>query len=114
MGEVLGCRLKSLRESRCLKPADVAKELEVTERAYRNYESNDRDVSTMTLLKLCLYFNVSSEYFLGLDHEQKSPPLDEGEELKRTVSELVDELDVEQTKQLIHYVHYLIWLGEQS
>ena len=65
----MGARLKAARECRGKKVHDLAELLNLTDRGYRNYENNKRDLSTATLKTICTYLNVSSEYILGLSDD---------------------------------------------
>lgn len=58
-------RLKILREERSLNQADVAKFLEISVPAYYYYESEKRDMSPDTIIKLANFFEVSTDYLLG-------------------------------------------------
>lgn len=60
-------RLVALRKSRDLKPAEIAKAVGVSERAYYSYENGERDPSTLVAAKLAVLFGVSVDYIVGLD-----------------------------------------------
>lgn len=47
--------------------ADVAKAIGITVSAYSNYEQGIREPSIELLKALCRYFNVSSDYLIGLE-----------------------------------------------
>ncbi|MGN0594787.1 MAG: helix-turn-helix transcriptional regulator [Hominimerdicola sp.] len=67
--------LKELRESKHLTKKQVALGIGITERAYIAYEYGERDVSTDTLVKIAKFYNVSTDYLLGLE-PQKNPLAD--------------------------------------
>lgn len=67
--------LKELRESKHLTKKQVAVGIGITERAYIAYEYGERDVSTDTLVKIAKFYNVSTDYLLGLE-PQKNPLAD--------------------------------------
>jgi len=59
-------KLKLLRKEKGVSQKVVAKALGITLSAYSNYEQGIREPSNDILIKLCKYFNVSSDYLLGL------------------------------------------------
>ncbi len=59
-------KLMALREDRDLKQYDVAKILNITQSCYGKYERGDYSIPTQALIKLCLFYNVSADYILGL------------------------------------------------
>lgn len=54
-----------LRTSKDLSQKTVAKELEVTTRAYQNYEYGDSEPKLSTLVRMADYFDVSIDYLAG-------------------------------------------------
>lgn len=65
--ETLGERLKDLREKRKLLQKEVASELNILSQTYSRYENNLRDPDIHTLARLAKYYNVSTDYLLGID-----------------------------------------------
>jgi len=59
-------KLKSLRREKGVTQDEVAKELGITKSCYSNYEQGLREPSYAILVKICKYFDVSSDYLLGL------------------------------------------------
>ncbi len=59
-------RLKTLREEKNLFQSDLAKVLNVSIAAYSFYESGKRDMGTDTVKKLADFFDVSTDYLLGI------------------------------------------------
>ena len=57
--------LKELRIAKGVSQKDVATFLGLTQKAYCFYELGTREPSLNTLLKLCDYFEVTSDYLLG-------------------------------------------------
>lgn len=64
-------RLKQLRKERNLYQSEVAKIIGVTTSAYGYYENGKRDMSTDILTRLANFFNVSTNYLLGIDTSNK-------------------------------------------
>lgn len=65
-------KLKQLRETRELLQRDVAKFLNITTSAYGFYETGARNMSAETAKKLANFFNVSVDYLLGNDANNKN------------------------------------------
>ena len=63
---MLGEKLKELRIEKGLRLKDVADAMGLTLRAICNYEAGTREPSLATLVKLCAFFEVSSDYLLGI------------------------------------------------
>ncbi len=59
-------RLKEVRISRNITQKAVADYLGIQETSYQHYEYGKREPNFDTLVKLAKYFDVSSDYLLGL------------------------------------------------
>ncbi len=59
-------RLKDLREDSDLKQKDIAEYLNVKQNTYSQYENNQRQLPIDILIKLAKYYNVTTDYILGL------------------------------------------------
>ena len=59
--------LKTLRIAEGKTQERVAKEVGISRSAYSNYEQGLREPYLATLKKLCVYFQVSADYLLGLE-----------------------------------------------
>ena len=66
-----GEKLKALRTDRDLKQSDVAKELDISQSVYGNYEQNKRSPDFDTLVKICVFYRVSADYLLGVPNENR-------------------------------------------
>ena len=64
-----GERLKELRTSNSVMQKDLANEMSISTRALKYYEDNEREPNLKAIKFLCNYFNVSSDYLLGLSDE---------------------------------------------
>lgn len=58
-------RLRFLRSEKGESLEKIAKYLNVTVQTISNYETEKRDMTPNTILKLAEYFNVSTDYLLG-------------------------------------------------
>lgn len=59
-------RLKELRIEKELTQKQVAEILHISTRAYSHYEQGDRDLPIELLKQLCIHYEVSSDYLIGL------------------------------------------------
>ena len=59
-------RLKELRKSKKLKQTDMALFLDINIRAYQDYEYGKFEPNIEKIAKLAEYFDVSTDYLLGL------------------------------------------------
>ncbi len=59
-------RIKDLREDRDLTQKEIAKILNIKQNTYSQYEVGKRQIPTDAIIKLCLFYNISADYILGL------------------------------------------------
>ena len=64
-------RIRDTREDRDLKQEDIARILQTSQSYYSQYEKGKREIPTHHLKTLCLYYNLSADYFLGLIDEPR-------------------------------------------
>lgn len=57
--------LKSLRKEKKQTQTEVAKALNISQRAYSNYENGEREPSVDTLISMAEYFNVPLDILVG-------------------------------------------------
>ena len=67
--------LKELREDNDKIQSEIADVLGISRTQYHLYESGKRQFKIEHIRKLCLYYNVSADYVLGLPDELKYPKL---------------------------------------
>lgn len=63
-------RLRDLREDSDLKQKDLAEYLHIKQNTYSQYENGQRQLPIDVLIKLAKYYNVSTDYILGLSKEK--------------------------------------------
>ena len=63
-------RLKDLREDADLKQKELAEYLHIKQNTYSQYENGQRELPIDILIKLSKYYNVSTDYILGLTNEK--------------------------------------------
>ncbi|MBP5242520.1 MAG: helix-turn-helix transcriptional regulator [Clostridia bacterium] len=67
--EMFAERLKELRTERGLKQRDLAAALQTTDDSVYSWEKGRSQPSIEMILKICIYFEVSADYLLGLENE---------------------------------------------
>ena len=63
-------RLKDLREDADIKQKEIADYLHIKQNTYSQYENGIRQLPTDVLVKLARYYNVSTDYILGLTDDK--------------------------------------------
>mgnify|MGYP003311634353 CR=1 FL=1 len=64
-------RIRDLREDRDLKQRQLAEYLNCSQQVYSNYELGQRDIPTDVLIRLSDFYQVSTDYILGLTNNPK-------------------------------------------
>ena len=64
-------RIRDLREDRDLKQRQLAEFLNCSQQVYSNYELGQRDIPTDVLIQLANFYNVSTDYILGLTNDPR-------------------------------------------
>lgn len=63
-------RIRELREDSDLTQREVAEHLNCSQQVYSNYELGQRDIPTQILIRLSVFYGVSTDYLLGLSDEK--------------------------------------------
>ena len=66
--EGLAQKLRDLRLEKGLDKSEVSKLLGLSKNAFGNYEAGIREPSLDILKRICIIFDVSSDYLLGLEN----------------------------------------------
>jgi len=69
--QTLGTRLKALRKERRLYQREMGELIGVTQRHYQKIEKREINIPALTLYTLARYFDVSTDYLLGLSEDRK-------------------------------------------
>ena len=64
-------RIKDLREDRDLSQKEIARVIKTTQQQYSKIETGKADISGEKLRLLAEYYNVSSDYILGIIEEPR-------------------------------------------
>lgn len=67
---MLNERIRQLRIARGINQVDLAKALSVTKQTVSNWENDNIQPSIEMLVKIAAFFNVTTDYMLGLDNER--------------------------------------------
>ncbi|MGN0457758.1 MAG: helix-turn-helix domain-containing protein [Eubacterium sp.] len=67
---MLNEQIKKLRIAKGLNQVQMANQLGITKQCVSNWENNNIQPSVDMLIKLTSFFNVSSDYLLGLDNRK--------------------------------------------
>ena len=59
-------RIRDLREDHDLTQKQLAQALNCSQQVYSNYELGQRDIPTDILIKLSRFYQVSTDYILGI------------------------------------------------
>ena len=70
-GDAMYQRIRDLREDRDLKQRQLAEYLNCSQQVYSNYELGQRDIPTDVLIRLSQFYQVSTDYILGLTNNPK-------------------------------------------
>ena len=59
-------RLKDIREDKDITQKTLSEYLNIKQNTYSQYETGQRQIPIDILIKLAIYFNISTDYILGL------------------------------------------------
>ena len=65
-------RIKALREDKDLKQKDIAKVINKSQQGYAHLENRKAKFSVEDIISIAKYFNVSTDYLLGITDNPKS------------------------------------------
>ena len=65
-------RLKDLREDSDIKQKDLAEYLHIKQNTYSQYENGQRQLPIEILIALAKYYNVSTDYILGITDKKQN------------------------------------------
>ena len=64
-------RMRNIREDRDLTQAEVGKVIQKSQQGYNHIETGRAELKIDDLIKLCQFYNVSSDYLIGLSNEKR-------------------------------------------
>lgn len=66
MKNIYSDKIKEIRIKNNLNKKEIAEKLGISARTYAKYENGESKIPIKILIKLCLYYNISADYILGL------------------------------------------------
>ena len=63
-------RMRNLREDRDLKQREVAAIINKSQQGYSHIEEGRAELKIDDMIKLCKFYNVSADYFVGISNEK--------------------------------------------
>jgi len=64
--KIFGERLKEIREEKGISMSELARQIKTSQQNISRWESGEIVPSAEAVVALCLYFNVSADFLLGL------------------------------------------------
>ena len=64
-------RLRNIREDRDLTQREVAKIINKSQQGYSHIEDGRAELKIDDLIKLCAFYGVSADYFIGISEDKK-------------------------------------------
>lgn len=83
-------RLRELREDNDLKQREVAEVLGINQQVYSRYELGIRSLPIELLIKLCKFYNVSSDSILGLTQSEPARKISSSDTLQTLINQCSD------------------------
>ena len=87
-----GIRIKELRKSKNLTQEQLAKILEVERATISSYERDRIAPSALVVKRAAIYFNVTTDYLLGIEESKTINLNGFSESGKQTIIRIVDEI----------------------
>ncbi len=99
---MIGKRLRDLREDADLTQEQLSKILNINKHSISSYERNKSEPPDIIKIKIVKYFNISSDYLLGIVDEPV--PVSESKSIVR----LPLKFPPDAKKELVDYISYLM------
>ena len=77
--EIVGKRLKILRQNKGLKQSDLANYLGIAQATYSAFETGKNDLSVQTLFRISDFYKISTDWILGLNENMSESDFDDTE-----------------------------------
>lgn len=81
MNNVFGTRLMELRRNRGITRENLADIFEMSANTLRNYENGSREPGHQFIIRVAKYFDVTTDYLLGVGNEQEKSPTSDNTEI---------------------------------
>ncbi|WP_270501106.1 helix-turn-helix domain-containing protein [Enterococcus avium] len=100
----VGERIAKLREKRGLSQMQLAKDLKVATSTLGMWETGKRGLKDDTLKMIAEYFNVSSDYLLGIDNKDTSF---ENKKAETVAAHIDDDVSDDEMKEILNFIDYI-------
>lgn len=99
-------RIQMLREAKGITKKKAAEDLEMSYTTYCHYEDGSIEPRISVLIKLALYYNISVDWLVGYDTENKKsfPPDTKWEALEEMLEKLSDN-DLKEVWSFVKFLH---------
>lgn len=87
---LIGKRIKDLRKKRKLTQAELSDSINIGQSTLANFENGKRTIPVDIVIQLAQFFNVSTDYLLGLSNSPNMREIIHGEQLSSEEKEIVD------------------------
>ncbi len=114
---MFGTILKKLRKENHITQAELANILNLDASSISKYEKAGVLPAADVLSKVAKYFNVSTDYLLGLSDNEKEPTPEEWDSLndiQKEIIALMGNMSQESQAELLKQAQYQIWLELQN
>ena len=84
-------RIRTLREDRDLRQIDVSNATGIDQKTLSNYETGKTNPDSFAIIKLAEFFNVTTDYFLGVSEENfynKDNLISSLEQIEKTIENI--------------------------
>ena len=100
--------LQKLRTSRGLTQAEISEALNLEERTWKSYEYGTRNMPIQTLVSIANYFNVTTDYILGLDPHEKPQAIEFQKETGISESAIANISKYKENKAIIKCINQFL------
>ena len=83
-------RLKGLRKSKGITQKELAEKLKITKGMVSAYENSVRFPSHITLVRIALFFNVTTDYLYCIDKRDAVHPVNTSDEFNLLMSQIIN------------------------
>ena len=105
-------RIRALRESTGKSARKFAEEIGIKYTTYYGYETGSREPGSDTLVTLAKYYNVTTDYILGIENSPTSAETDAGDKRLDRILDVYGQLNEAGKNDLAKYADHLTYVPE--
>lgn len=109
--------LKSLRQNMHLTLRELAEKINIDKSTLSRYERDEQEIKSSDLTIFCSFFNVSSDYLLGLSNDRNSENItsakDQLKGVKLALYNQTESLTEEQAEDVLQFINFIKSKGEK-